>query len=89
VLSCGFTERGEHDRAGDAHMRAHSQGVAGAVVQPGQDLGVRAGSAITAGESVVGEVGLPALVRLVGLESDVGGLRSLLRFRCDQPRRIR
>ena len=49
------------------------------VVEPGQDLDVGA-----VGEAVVGEVGLPGLVRLLGGEADVGGLRLLLRFRNDE-----
>ncbi len=61
------------------------QGVAGAVVEPGDDLGVGAGSAVGVGEPVVGEVGLPGLVGHRGLEPDVGGLRSLLRLGGDQP----
>ncbi len=42
------------------------QGVAGVVVEPGDDLGVGAGCAVGLGESGVGEVGLPALVGLLG-----------------------
>jgi hypothetical protein len=45
------------------------------VVDPAQDLDVAA-----AGEPPVGEVALPHLVGQVGLEPDVGGFRSLLRF---------
>jgi hypothetical protein len=80
----GFAELGEHDRSGDPVVGGHRQGVAGVVVEPGQDLGVGTGSAVGAGEPVVGEVGLPALVGLVGLEADVGGLRLLLRVGGDQ-----
>ena len=47
------------------------------VVEPGDDLGVRAGCAVGAGQPVVREVGLPALVGLVRFEADVGGLGSL------------
>jgi hypothetical protein len=43
------------------------QGVAGVVVQPGEDLGVGG-----VGEPVVGEVGLPGLVGEGCLEADVG-----------------
>ena len=60
------------------------QGEPGAVVEPGQDLGVEARSVVGAGESVVGEVGLPGLVGLGGFEADVGGLGAFLRFRDDQ-----
>lgn len=45
----------------------------GVVVEPGDDLGVGSGA-----QAVVGEVGLPGLVGLFGLEADVGGLRPLL-----------
>jgi hypothetical protein len=43
-----------------------------------QDLDVGA-----VGQAVVGEVGLPTLVRLIGLEPDVGALGSLRRVRDD------
>src|ERR1700722_11301234 len=46
---------------------------------PGQDLGAR-----PAGEGVAGEAGLPALVRLLGLEPDAGGSRPLARLGDDQ-----
>ena len=69
----------QHDRPGDPGMGGDGQGVAGVVIEPGQDLGVRA-----VGERVVGEVGLPALVRHVCLEPDVGRLRPLGRARGDQ-----
>lgn len=36
----GLTEGGEHDRGGDATVGAQRQGVAGAVIEPGQDLAV-------------------------------------------------
>ncbi len=69
----------QHDRPGNPGMGGDGQGVAGVVIEPGQDLGVRA-----VGERVVGEVGLPALVRHVCLEPDVGRLRPLGRARGDQ-----
>ncbi len=81
VLTCGFAERGEHDRPGDSPVGRDVQGVAGAVVEPSDDLHVSAGSAVRTGEAVVGEVGLPGLVRHRCLEADVGGLGSLLRLR--------
>jgi len=59
------------------------QGEPGAVVEPGQDLGVGAGSAVGPGEPVVGEVGLPAFVGHRGFEADAGRLRPLLRFWVD------
>jgi hypothetical protein len=46
-------------RAGDPRMGGDREGVAGVVIEPGQDLCVIAG-----GERVVGEVGLPHLVGL-------------------------
>ena len=60
------------------------QGVAGAVVEPGDDLHV-----VAVGEPVVGEVGLPGFVRHAGFEADVGGLRALLRFGVTMPARPR
>jgi hypothetical protein len=81
----GFTEGGDHDRGGDPLVCGDVQGVAGAVVEPADDLGVRAGSAVGAGEPVVGEVGLPGLVRHRCFEPEVGGLRPLLGFGGDQP----
>ena len=54
--------------------------VAGVVVQERQDLHVGA-----VGQGPVGEVGLPALVRQVRLEPQVGALGSLARLRSDQP----
>jgi hypothetical protein len=66
--------------AGDAGVGGDGQGVAGVIVEPGQDLGAGA-----AGEWVVGEVGLPALVRHVRLEPDAGRLRPLGRGGSDQP----
>jgi hypothetical protein len=50
-------ERRQDDRAGDRGVGGSVQGVAGVVVQPGEDLGVGG-----VGEPVVGEVGLPGLV---------------------------
>jgi hypothetical protein len=56
------------------------------VVDPGQDLGVAARAAVGAGEPVMGEVGLPGLVRLVGFEADGGGLGALVGLGDDQPK---
>ena len=83
----GCAERREHDRAGDRAVGGHRQGVAGAVVEPREDLHIGAlldaSDAAAVGdvagavlEPVVGEVGLPGLVRLLGLEPDVGALRA-------------
>jgi hypothetical protein len=75
----GSAEAGEHDRSGDPQVRGHSQGVAGVVVQPGQDLAVDA-----AGQPVVGEVGLPSLIWQGGLEAHIGGLGPFGGLRNDQ-----
>ncbi len=72
VQVSGLPEGGQHDRGGDPGSVRTVQGVAGVVVEPGDDLGVRAGGAVGVGEPVVGEVGLPGLVGLLGLEPDVG-----------------
>ena len=74
---CG-AERGEHDQSSDAGVRGDREGLAGVVVEPGDDLDIDAG-----GEAVVGEVGLPGFIRLFGFETDVGGLRLLLWFGSD------
>jgi hypothetical protein len=69
----------DHNRAGDAVVASQAQHQPGMVVRPAQDLGAGA-----VGERVVGEVGLPALVRQLGFEPQVGRLRPLLRLRSDQ-----
>ena len=63
----GFPEGAEDDPSGDPAVGGDRQGLAGVVIQPGEDLG-----AGPVGEPIVGEVGLPALVGLVGLEANVG-----------------
>ena len=63
----------DDDWAGDASVGGDRQGVAGVVVEPGEDFGVGA-----VGEAVVGEVGLPGLVGLFSLEADVGRTGSFL-----------
>lgn len=71
---------GRHDGgAGDALVGGDRQRVAGVVVEPGEDLDVGA-----IGEAVVGEVGLPGFIGLIGLEPDVGRARLLLWFGHDQ-----
>ena len=67
VLFCGFVEGGHDDGAGDAPVGGDGQGVAGMVVEPGDDLGCGA-----CGERPVAEVGLPHLVGQIGLEADIG-----------------
>jgi hypothetical protein len=73
VLGCGLAEGGLDDLGGDPQMGTDVQGVAGAVIEPADDLDIDAG-----GEPVVGEVGLLGLVGHRCLEADVGGLRTLL-----------
>ncbi|MDZ4235168.1 MAG: hypothetical protein U1C73_15725, partial [Dietzia sp.] len=58
-------EGGDDGGSGDGLVGGDGQGVAGVVVEPGEELGVAA-----IGEAVVGEVGLPGLVGLLGLEPD-------------------
>jgi hypothetical protein len=69
-----------HGRAADPAVGGDPQRIPGVVIEPAQDLGVR-----PVREWVVGEVGLPALVRQLGGEPQVGGLRPLGRIRRDQP----
>ena len=75
----GGAEGGDDSGSGDGAVGGDGQGVAGVVVEPGEDLDVGAIS-----EAVMGEVGLPGFVGLFGFEADVGRLRFLLRFRGDQ-----
>lgn len=63
---------------GDSRVGADVQGVAGVVIEPGDDLGICA-----LGQRVVGEVGLSGLIGLLGLEADVGAFRALRRCGCD------
>ena len=51
VLGCGGVEAGDHGFAGDAALDGDGEGVAGVVVEPGEDLGVGA-----IGEAPVEEV---------------------------------
>ena len=81
----GVAEGSQHDRASHPAVRGHVQGIAGAVIQPGQNLDVDTSRAVEVREPVVGEVGLPTLVRLGRFEADVGGLGSLGRLGHDSP----
>jgi hypothetical protein len=81
----GAAECRQDDRAGDPGMGGDRQPIAGAVVQPAQDLGVGSGGAVGPGEAVVGEVGLPGLVGQGGREPQVGRLGPLLGGWGDQP----
>src|SRR6202167_3120082 len=80
VLLAGGAEGQQDGRPGDPVVRGQGERVAGVVVEPGQDLGIG-----PVGERVVGGAGLPALVRHVRLEPDVGRLRPLGGVRGDQP----
>ena len=75
----GVREHGGDNMAGDPTVGGDGDRSAGVVVKPVEDLDVAA-----VGEPPVREVGLPALVRQIGLEADVGGPRSFLRFHLGQ-----
>ncbi len=83
VVGDGGAELVEHDRSGDAVVRGEAQGVAGVIVEPAQDLDVDAAS-----EAVVGEVGLPSLVGLLGLEAHIARARTLVRLGGDESRTV-
>jgi hypothetical protein len=76
VVLHGVTEGLDDDGAGDRGVGGDRQGVAGVVVEEGEDLGVGAVC-----EWVVGEVGLPALVRQLRSEPHIGRLGAFLRLR--------
>jgi hypothetical protein len=78
----GFTELGQHYGAADAAMGGDRERVAGVVIKPVEDLHM---SAIS--EPPVGEVGLPALIGLLGGDPDIRRLGPLLRGGGDQPGR--
>jgi hypothetical protein len=79
VAGHGGQEGVDHGGAGDAAVGGDRQGVAGVVIEPGQDLDVGAG-----GQAVVGEVGLPHLIGLLRLKADVGRPGPLAGGRGDQ-----
>ena len=80
----GFPEAAEDGSSGDPPVSRDRQGLAGVVIQPGQNLHVGAGGTRPGREPIVGDVGLPALVGLVGLETNVGRTRLLLGLRGNQ-----
>jgi hypothetical protein len=80
VLRDGGTELGHHDGPGHPGMGGDPQRQPGVVIEPGQDL--RAGAA---GQRVVGEVGLPALIGQLRSEPDIGGPGPRGRLWGDQP----
>lgn len=63
----GGAEGLDHGGATHPEPGGDVRGIAGLVVQPGEDLDIGAIS-----QPVVGEVRLPGLVRQLGLEPDVG-----------------
>ena len=73
-MECGEDVDGGHSKVG-----GDREGVSGVVIEPGEDFGVD-----IVGEPVVGEVGLPGFVGLLGLEADVGRLGSLVWFGGDE-----
>lgn len=75
VAGYGGAEDLDHGGAGDPRERHAGQQQPGMVVEEVEDLHVAAGS-----QPVVGEVGLPHLVRELGFEPQVGRFRSFLRL---------
>ena len=84
VFDDRLSEAGDDQGAGDGGVGGDAQGVAGTVVEPGQDLDVGTWPTVGTGQPVVGEVGLPALVGEVCLEAGVGGLGALGGRRYDE-----
>jgi hypothetical protein len=82
----GFPEAAEDGPSGDPPVSRDRQCLAGVVIQPGEDLHMGAGGTRPGREPIVGEVGLPALVGLVGLEANVGRTWFLLGLRGNQAR---
>ena len=72
MLGAGGPECSQHGGAGHPGVGGQRKHEPGVVIDPGQDLGIGA-----ARERVVGEVGLPALVRQLRLEADAGDLGRL------------
>ena len=81
VDRAGGAEGRDDDWSGNASMGGGGEQEPGVVVDPEQHLGVGA-----VGQGDVGEVGLPALVRQVGLEPDPGPLGPLARLGRDDAR---
>ena len=80
MLTCGFAKRRHDSAAIHDNERGDIEGVAGVVIEPRQHLHVG-----VVGETDMGHVCLPHLVGEIGLEPDVGRLRSLLRCGLDEP----
>ena len=77
---CGGGGEAGHDvRAGHAPICGAGQQVAGVVVEPVQDL-----DAASIGQGPVREVGLPALVGLLGGKAVIGAFGAFTRLRGDQ-----
>jgi hypothetical protein len=68
----GFPEAAEDGPSRDPPMSRDRQSLAGVVIQPGEDLHMGTGGTRRRHEPIVGEVGLPALVGLIGLEANRG-----------------
>ena len=79
MFVCGGEEGVDDVVAGDRGVGGAAEQVAGVVVEPVEDLDVGA-----VGEAPVGEVGLPALVGLGGVEAAVGGAGSFAWLGDDQ-----
>ena len=75
----GGGETGDDVRAGHAVIGGAIQQVLGVVVEPVEDLGI---SAIS--QSPMREIGLPALVGLIGGKANVGAFRAFAWLRIDQ-----
>ena len=78
-VSTALRNSSSDDGAGDAAVGGDRERVAGVVIEPAEDLHMGA-----VGQPPVGEVGLPALIGLLGGEPDVGGFGPLLRGGGDQ-----
>src|SRR5205807_1947284 len=76
---------GDDAGPGDVAVGGEAEGVAGAVIEPAEDLHVGAGASVVESQAEVREVGLPALVGEVGLEADVGGAGSLVGAGHEEP----
>jgi hypothetical protein len=76
----GFLELGDDDATIDAAVGSDPQREPGVVVKPAEDLGVAA-----IDEAVVGEVGLPRLIRQLRREAHIRRPRTLVGLRRHEP----
>ena len=79
MVKDGAMELCEDDLTGDPAVRRDPEGQPGVVVEPREDLDV-----LVSSEAVMGEVGLPGLVRHLCDESDIGGAGPFLRLGDDE-----